>query len=759
MPAVKALPSLGLRGRLLLLVLLALLPGVGLVLLTAREQRLHFIEDAQGDVTRRARFTAARQTRMVDSTAQVLRLLARLPEVREADPAGCPRLMADLLTQHPHYLNLGVIELDGLVSCSGLPTPAPVYAADRDYFQRALASKSLGVGGYQIGRITGKPSVNFGYPVLGPEGAVRRVVFAALDLSWLFDPTVIGELPDGGVMLVVDGHGTILAQHPGDGPGRTTSGTERGVIGAILQRGEGWLELQGPDAVRRLYAFSPVVGDSGEADILLAVGIPTEQLYEEVTGSALRNLTIVALVGVLTLLIAWVSANLLVLRPVRALHAAAERLREGDLNARTGLEPGGSEIHDLAAAMDTMAESLQGKEEELRRANAELEDRVRERTAQLSEAKASVERERALLESINHSLQDGLLLIDSRGSVAFANPRAVELLSLPLGQVQGRALGDLCDEMASRLGAEEATDFRQRCEQTLQGAADGGAQECSLTTSQGLRIRATLFPVLGEEGSQRRVGILLRDVTAETELAAARLREERSTTIERLAGSVAHEILNPLGALLNALFIMKSQLERGEELNKAHLRGVEREAMRIHRLIRDLLAYSEPPRPQWQEVDLGVLLGNVLDETRIPPFVEVDVELEPGLPPITGDSTYLHQALGNVMVNALEAMPHGGRLSVVLRQEGGEAVVELADTGMGILPEVMARIFEPLFTTKSSGGFGLGLPAAKTIVEAHGGRIDVVSQPGRGSTFTVHLPLGRPAPERQPTPPPGLSLP
>src|SRR5262245_39989107 len=203
-----------LRLRLVVLVLLAVVPALGLMLYTNLEQRRLATVQAQTDAQRLARLSATQQQQLIEGARQLLIALAQLREVRSGDAAACNTLMASLLKQYPLYANLGVIELDGDVVCSAIPLGGPINAADRVYFRHALETGGFSVGDYQIGRLTGKATVNFGYPVLDEANQPEAVAFVALDLAWLNRLAAEAQLPADSVFVVVDRLGTILVRYP-----------------------------------------------------------------------------------------------------------------------------------------------------------------------------------------------------------------------------------------------------------------------------------------------------------------------------------------------------------------------------------------------------------------------------------------------------------------------------------------------------------------------------------------------------------------
>jgi C4-dicarboxylate-specific signal transduction histidine kinase len=199
-----------LRVRFLLMVLLAVLPALGLLIYSANEQQDLDVEEATDEASRLASLAAADQDRLIESTRQLLIVLARLPEVQSGNAAACNALLADLMVDFPAYANLGVIAPDGNVTCSAVPPPGPTNLADRAYFQRAIERKDFAIGEYQTGRITGEATLNCAYPILGDDGQVHAVVYAALRLESLNEFASAASLPQGAILTVIDRSGRAL---------------------------------------------------------------------------------------------------------------------------------------------------------------------------------------------------------------------------------------------------------------------------------------------------------------------------------------------------------------------------------------------------------------------------------------------------------------------------------------------------------------------------------------------------------------------
>ncbi|MCL5668549.1 MAG: EAL domain-containing protein [Gammaproteobacteria bacterium] len=365
----------GLRARLLLLAALSLLPVLGLVVYSAMEQRAAAAAASWEKALHLTRFAAVEYAHLINNTRQLLAVLSRLPEMSGSQPSRCQSLLADLQRDYPYYANLGVIDLHGAVVCSALPLSEPVNVADRAYFRRALEKQQFAIGDYQIGRITRKAAVNFGYPAFDENGNVQAVVFTALDLSWLSQLPAKGDLPAEAVLTLLDRSGTILVRHPEPAQWIGKTAPELALAGKELaQKDEVTVEAPGPGNEPHLYTFSRLHTMHGAGDIILAIDTPAHIAYAQVNRTRTRNLGWLGLVTLLAFLAAWRGGDAFILRQVRALTSAAKRLGAGDLRARSGHAPGAGELQQLAASFDEMAGTLERSQQEHVRQQEQLSE-------------------------------------------------------------------------------------------------------------------------------------------------------------------------------------------------------------------------------------------------------------------------------------------------------------------------------------------------------------------------------------------------
>jgi two-component system NtrC family sensor kinase len=223
------------------------------------------------------------------------------------------------------------------------------------------------------------------------------------------------------------------------------------------------------------------------------------------------------------------------------------------------------------------------------------------------------------------------------------------------------------------------------------------------------------------------------------------IQKEKLASVGQLAAGVAHEINNPLGSVLLYADILRKETPDDNAQQRSDLEMIINEAQRCKVIVNDLLNFSRQNEVMAQETDLNAILDELVDEAgkqEIYSQVQLIPELEPDLPAIQADPLQLRQLFLNLMNNAAEAMPEGGRLTVRTRRGPSQGFVtaEVEDTGIGIPESNMKKLFTPFFTTKPIGkGTGLGLAIIYGIVKMHRGQIKVRSQPGKGTTFTVVL--------------------
>jgi len=368
-------------------------------------------------------------------------------------------------------------------------------------------------------------------------------------------------------------------------------------------------------------------------------------------------------------------------------------------------------------------------------------------------------RERAFLETLFNSIEDGVLVVDEQGRILYFNQAVARLIGLQSaaeGQSLSRYLPGLDLEALLRLDHAGGSRVARR--------------EIEVNYPQPRFLSLYAAPLDGERSGSSGMALILHDVTETRRKTFAAIETERTQALTLLAASVAHEIGNPLNALHIHLQLMERELvklrsspapaaggrrrpggaaetDRDPASVLARLEkylGVAKgEITRLDYIITQFLQAIRPSAPQLRPASLNDVVRETVELLR--PELEnrgllVVEKLAPRLPAIMMDPVQIKQALVNLCKNGMQAMTRKGVLTLQTGAGPEAAWVSVSDTGAGIPPAVLSRIFEPFYTTKKKGS-GLGLMIVQRIVREHGGRIELESQEGRGTTFRIWLPL------------------
>lgn len=275
-------------------------------------------------------------------------------------------------------------------------------------------------------------------------------------------------------------------------------------------------------------------------------------------------------------------------------------------------------------------------------------------------------------------------------------------------------------------------------------------------SDRNMRFDMVASPLKNPDWPQHRVLIFKRDVTLEKEYEAKFYQAEKMATIGVLAAGVAHEVNNPLAAVVGFAEGIKRRLPQLERTTegalfediKEYTDTILKECQRCRDIVKTLLTFSRHAPASLSFVSMNRVVSDTLrllqHELSKRPDIRIEVKLEEGLPLIKGNEAQLKQVVLNLLTNALDAIQHSGCITVRTHAESDTNLrLEIRDTGCGIPPEHLDKLFEPFFTTKPVGkGIGIGLSTCYNIVHDHGGCIRVSSTPGHGSSFTVVIPLG-----------------
>lgn len=504
--------------------------------------------------------------------------------------------------------------------------------------------------------------------------------------------------------MVLDAAGRVLAhsdpaRYPmGEPIGPEPLGSPGGEIGRVSVSST----RRGNETIHDLTA--PIVLDNQRIGVA-RVGITTRYL-EATVGRITRDILLVSsALGALGVLLGFVISRRMT-RPLRQLGHAVDQIGQGRFDepiAITTREK--DEIGRLADQFTVMARRLR--------------DNVRE-----------IQETKQYLENLLENANDFIYTLDLEGRITYVNHQFLEL-GLRKEDLLGHPLDAFVVRRSGSSGGSLA-EARRVFEVEVTGT-DGRARTLVVTESPLLDNERRIIGTLG----------LAKDVTERKELEARLIKSERLASVGELAGSLAHEIRNPLGSLFAAAKMLTAESPQAAGYDQGTLlRVITDEARRLDRILADFLEFARPRPPLRQPHSLNGLVTEVLNSLQLDRLANgkrLRTELDPTLPPVLVDADQIKQVLWNVVRNALEASGPAGELRVATGAVDGQVVVEVVDHGPGIPPEQQARLFEPFQTTKP-GGSGLGLAIAHRIVAAHQGAIDVASRLGVGTQVRIAFP-------------------
>jgi PAS domain S-box-containing protein len=288
-------------------------------------------------------------------------------------------------------------------------------------------------------------------------------------------------------------------------------------------------------------------------------------------------------------------------------------------------------------------------------------------------------------------------------------------------------------------------DDREEAEKIWKSAVEAGshyATEFRVRRRDGVyrHLMVRGVPIFEEDGGIREWMGICSDITQDKELREKLIKSEKLASVGRLAGAVGHDLRNPLGVISNAVFYLNMKLKDADDKVREHLKILKGEVEKGNKIIEDLLDFSRAKPPSLEKSNINAVVQEALDTSLAPDNIMVEKESGPGLPEILIDRDRIRRAFLNLITNAFQAMPGGGKLTITARAREGFVEIEFQDAGAGIPEKHIQDIFEPLFTLKARGT-GLGLSIVKNIIEEHKGTIGVESEEGQGATFTVKLPV------------------
>lgn len=713
--------SSGLRFRLLVLVLLACVPLVGLTLHTASEERRQLVKNWKQRSQEMVAVATQEEGRVIGQTRQLLSALADSAPVRRGNQRESQKLLSEVFGSYPRYANLGVIWTDGRTLASARTGMEPANQTNRLFFRRTLATRAFAIGEFPDGQAPGTPTVSFGFPVFNTNGGIQAVVYAALDLDWIsrFESALPGQLPPGATWTEVDRSGRILVRYPAPEKWIGLPFPETTLLSTVFAQNHGMVEAISADGIPGYHAFAAMHSQLTPGDaVAILSSIPEHVLFAEVDRRLTTNLTWLAVAAGAAFMLSWIGSYLLVLRPVRTLVKSSARLAAGEFSTRTGLSHKGDELGQLTRSFDQMAQALEEREEDRQQAEKEL--------------RQSEERFRALVQNS----ADVIGITDAQGIIKYRSPSLHSSLGYDASDVLGKSIAcymwpeDLARaqaqlaELVKRPGATQQNEYRLR-------HRDGTCRFIECTSSNHLDDPAIGGIVFNyRDITQRKhADRKLKESRQRLQVLSRRLVEAQETERRHIALELHDEVGQALTVAemnLQAALQSKGHDDLTPRL-KESLSVVERVLEQVHDLALNL-------RPSMLD-DLGLepalvwLTHRQMERAGLKSEVKADA-LEHRLDPVIETECFrvAQEALTNVVRHA-----RAKAVTVELRKENGQLHLRVRDDGIG---------FEVATTrTKAVRGTSLGVLSMEERAVLAGGGLEFTSSPRHGTEVHAWFPL------------------
>lgn len=755
MPLPK-LSSASLKRLVFSLIALIFLPILAAILVTGFRQYQQSLQDFEGDTIRVIDAFMKEQVNISTRTQQLFTILSHVPAVKDLDIPLCNSLLQNIHKETPQYSTIVVANGEGLIDCCAIPLKKTINVTDRSWFKRITKEREFIIDNYLISRSAKKASLPFAYPIFDEDGNLKAAIGAAYNLTYYNELFEKIDIPKEYQIILTDRKGMVLYQ----------STTDKQCLGKSLNDCQGFnvphsgsqqktFEVKDAEGIDQVYMFDWLQVGRDNNEICFLVGVPRQRMVSDVLTTLFVNLSILAFIGFSSLLIAWFASRKFLLIPINSLVQKTNEIKMGTWVQSEKESNLPLELKRLSTAFDEMVADLSQKEKERDKALSEAKHELLIRKQVEKDLTESEEHLKVLFEQASDPIyvctMDGRLINVNTAACMATGYCQDELLQLNVTDL------DVDHSTKNTLG-----DFFT----TL----SPGKQVPLLSIHR--KKDGTIFPVeitvaRIETPSGSRVMGIARDITERIQIEERSKQTQKMESVGRLAGGIAHDLNNLLTPILGYAELMKVEKETPHQ-TKAKIEHILKAGTGARDLVRQLLAFSRKQVLEYKPLDINQVLDDFQNLIRrtLRENIEIAISKSPENLLVKADIGQLEQVIMNLSVNAADAMPEGGTLSIETSIEeldekyaekhqgvtpGKHAMISFSDTGHGMDKETLSQIFEPFFSTKGEQGTGLGLATVYGIIKQHNGNIWVYSEPGIGTTFKIYLPFLREEEEHRKT--------
>ncbi|MCE9649147.1 MAG: response regulator [Parvibaculum sp.] len=726
--------GIGLRVVAFLCACLVLGAAVGL---WAMKQYQNVATEMSMDMARRTSDLAeALKTQVIRNAYSTLHAMSGFQRVNGLDPKDCSDVASFFLQSSTGYANIGSILPNGEVYCAAIGTKSVRNVAKESWFKEAMGTGQFTMSDHLISPVTHNSVVAFALPLKTAKGEITQVLVSTLETDYIEKVVDLPNLPADSSIMVIDKSGNNLAGESDKAvkPGQNIASWE--VAKRVLTADKPFVmnstEL---DGTKRVFAATssrvseeavPGAGNVTIRSLSILVGIPARRITAAVMAPLQASGIAVGIVFAIFLAGTYFFIRRMLVQPILAIQTAADKLASGDLTARVASKRRTDEIGALAHAFDAMASSLGNRDAELRRSN--------ERVQRILDTEPAC-----------------VLIANEAIDIVDINQAGIELFG-------AKKKEDLIGTSFFRfLAPDELERFQAHLEVIRTGKTDSILVQIVNLLGEHRWIESHAAEINFDDGNGRTGIAIIRDKTDELATSAQLVQAQKMESIGRLTGGVAHDFNNLLTIMMGNAEILSERLENNPELANLS-RMIESAAQRGAELTHRMLAFARRQVLRPSELDVNALLTRMVDMMSriLGEDIQVRVDNAKNLWCVAADSAQMESAILNLAINARDAMPQGGTLTIETENTrldadyasrnpdaavGDYVVIAISDSGIGMSSEILNRAFDPFFTTKEVGkGSGLGLSMVYGFVKQSQGHIKIYSERAHGTTVRIYLP-------------------